>query len=153
MLSVSVAACFAGQCLFCSPPPFSPAAIRRFEVCQLTKQASTDVLAMAFRSPVTISGLPVTAAGSMLPASRFACPVRFLSDSFGFSLQASFVSEEKPFDAKTRRQTYSERLLPLPLPSLPPWDFHPSGSTLRLRQAVASQRVRPTKDLQKSLPY
>jgi hypothetical protein len=99
MLSVSVAACFAGQFLLCSPPPFSPAALRRFEVCLQTKQASADVLAMAFCSPATISGLPVTAAGSMLPASRFAYPVRILSDPFGSSLQASLVSEVEPFNA------------------------------------------------------
>jgi hypothetical protein len=117
MLSVSVVACFAGQFLLCFPPPFSPAALRRSKVCLLAKQAFADViastsakaclaiastsakqafadvLAMAFCSPASISGLPVTAAGSMLLASRFAYPVRIPSDPFGSSLQTSLVSE------------------------------------------------------------
>jgi hypothetical protein len=59
----------------------------------VAKQAETESLATAFRSPALASGLPVASAGSPFPAYRFASRVEFHSGPFGSWLLISPVSK------------------------------------------------------------
>ena len=72
MLSVDVATLLAGQHLDHSPQSFFAGCASMRSSLPRANQAETDLLAVAFHSPASNFGRPISAAGSMLLASGFA---------------------------------------------------------------------------------